>query len=32
MCQQGFSPMPGIDEAVRFFIEDALAMQQALVA
>jgi hypothetical protein len=32
MCQQGFSPMPGIDEAVRFFIEDALAMQHALVA
>jgi hypothetical protein len=28
----GFQPDAGIDEAVRFFIEDTLAMQQALVA
>jgi nucleoside-diphosphate-sugar epimerase len=27
----GFQPDAGIDEAVRFFIEDDLAMQQALV-
>jgi hypothetical protein len=29
---QGRRQDAGIDEAVRFFIEDALAMQQALVA